>query len=149
MAGEDEVVVKIEPEVEAGETKDVVVKAGEGDAKIKDPAVNDLVTQYKELEAESERRKVAQQEANKRAAESAAEAARARQEAAAAKAAATDSNLDAITTALTAAQSEIEAAKRDIDKRAKAAMAERDQLRQLLLVVVPAAAMKLSGNCYN
>lgn len=110
MAGEDEVVVKIEPEV-SGETKDVVVKA---DITVKDPAVNDLVTQYKELEAESERRKVAQQDANKRAAESAAEAARARQEAAAAKAAATDSNLDAVSTALTAAQNEIEAAKRDI-----------------------------------
>lgn len=117
MAGEEdaEVVVKIEPEAPVvDQSKDAVVKAGEGDAKVKDPAVADLVTQYKELEAESERRKVAQQEANKRAADSAAEAARARQEAAAAKAQATDSNLDAISTALSSAQADIESAKRDI-----------------------------------
>lgn len=114
MADEDaEVVVKIEPEVAADQNKDAVVKAGEADTKVKDP-VADLTNQYEALKVETEQRKVAQQEANKRAADSAAEASRARQEAAAAKAAATDSNLDAISTALSSAQADIESAKRDI-----------------------------------
>lgn len=114
MAGEEaaqlelpEVVVKLEPEAAAA--PDVVVKT-EG----KDPAVADLVNQYKELEAESEKRRVAKEEAEGRARAAQRDADAARQEAATARTAATSSQLDTITTALSSAQSEAEAAKRDI-----------------------------------
>ena len=114
MAGEEatqlelpEVVVKIEPETQAA--PEVVVKA-----EIKDPAVKDLVEQYKELEANSEKQRIAKEEAQARATAAQNEAAAARREAEVAKAAAVSSNLDTITTALSSAQAEAEAAKRDI-----------------------------------
>ena len=110
MAGEDEVagpdvVVKIDAEP-AVQKPDIVVS--------KDPAVADLVSQYKELEAESERRKTEKDEANLRAAEARTEADHARREAAEARTSAVSSQLDTITTALSSAQSEVESAKKDI-----------------------------------
>ena len=101
---EPEVVVKVDPEVET-KTEDIVVK---------DPAVADLVTQYKALEAQAEAQRVAKEEALRRAQASAAEAAQARQEAVAARSQVASSNLDTVTTALASANAEAEAAKRDI-----------------------------------
>lgn len=113
MAGEEaaqlelpEVVVKLEPDAAAA--PEVVVKT-----EVKDPAVNDLVNQYKELEAESEKRRVAKEDAEKRASAAVQDAAAARQEAATARTAATSSQLDTITTALSSAQAEVESAKKE------------------------------------
>lgn len=103
-----EVVVKLEPEV-----THVLESAVKVDA-VKDPAVAELVSQYKELEAKSEEHRAAKEEAQSRAAAAQNEAALARKEAQAARAAATSSNMDTITTALSSAQAETEAAKRDI-----------------------------------
>ncbi len=96
-----EVVVKLEPEVVAK-------------TEVKDLAVKDLVDQYKELEAKSEEQRVAKEAAQARATAAQQEATQARREADAAKTAAASSNLDTITTALSSAQSDAEAAKRDI-----------------------------------
>lgn len=95
---EPEVVIKVEPEAEI----------------IKDPAVNDLVTQYKELEARSEAQRVAKEDAQKRARVAQDEAAQARREADTARSQVASSNLDTVTTALASANTEAEAAKRDI-----------------------------------
>ena len=111
MAGEAEqlelpdVVVKVEPET----TPEIVVKT----ETVRDPAVKDLVEQYKELEAKAEEHKAAKEAAQQRATVAQNEAASARREAEQARAQATSSNLDTITTALSSAQAEAEAAKRD------------------------------------
>lgn len=111
MAGEDtetaepEVIITIEDETHGA---DAAVKT-----EIKDPAVNDLVEQYKRLEARDAANQQAKDAAERRAADSAQDAARARQEADAARTAVTASNLDTITTALNAATAEIDAAERD------------------------------------
>jgi hypothetical protein len=113
MAGEaeqlelPEVVVKVEPDAQAA--PEVIVKT-----EIKDPAVKDLVDQYKELEAKSEEQRIAKEAAQTRASAAQRDAEQARHEADIARAAVASSNLDTITTALSSAQAEAEAAKRDI-----------------------------------
>lgn len=105
MAADEEVVIKIDQEADPDP---VVVKT---DA---DPALSDLVSQYKELEKRDGEREREKNDAIRRAADAAADAARARSEAAEARKAASGSHLDAVNTALENAKSEVEAAKRDI-----------------------------------
>lgn len=115
MAGEEaqqlelpEVVVKVDAETPP--VADVVVTP-----EVKDPAIHDLVEQYKDLEAKSKASEAAREAAAQRALAAQQEADAARRDAAAARAAATSSNLDTITTSLTAAQEAAEAAQRDIE----------------------------------
>lgn len=117
MAGEDvqtleqpDVVVTVD--ADHPPAPDVVVKT---DGEAKDPAIQDLIDQHKELEAKSKASDEAKREAEQRAAAARQEAEQARRDAAAARAAATSSNLDTITTSLTAAQEAAEAAQRDIE----------------------------------
>lgn len=100
-----DVVVKVE--AEASPAPDVTVKT-DGD-----PAVKDLVEQYKALEAKSAASDKEKAEANERAAVAQREADAAKRDAETARAAATSSNLDTITQALATAQALADAAKRD------------------------------------
>jgi hypothetical protein len=99
---EPEVIVSVEPDVVAP-----VAKVEE----VKDPAVKELVDQYKALEAKSEEREKAKEEADRRAAAAQNEAAAARREAETARAAATSSNYDTVVSALASAQATMDAAK--------------------------------------
>lgn len=105
-----DVVVQVEAETPPAE---VVVK--DDKAVVKDPAINDLVQQYKDLEAKEKASNEAKADAERRARDAQVEADNAKREAAAARQAATNSNLDTITTALTAAQEAADAAQRDIE----------------------------------
>lgn len=116
MAGEEaqELEIKIIPEeesnVEAAQKADEKVVAKEEPkvaTEVKDPALQDLMSQYKELE---EREKAAA----RRASQAEQEAARHRTAAEDAKKQVANSQLDTITTALNAAKSDAEQAKRDI-----------------------------------
>lgn len=115
-AAEQEISIQIIPDevanVEAATTE---VKKTEDTTKVevKDPAVQDLMQQYKELEARAAKIEQGKLEAER-------EAAKHRKEAEAANKRATSSHLDTITTALSAAQEEAERAKQDI-RIAKAA----------------------------
>jgi len=102
---EQEVIIKIEQEVEPAP---VVV------AEDKDPALKDLVAQYKELERKEAESRAARDEAAQRAAKSEADATRARHEAQTARQQVTTSNLETVTAAIQNANAEVAAAKRDI-----------------------------------
>ncbi len=114
MADDDiqELEIKILPEeevnAEAAQAADEkAVKKAEVSTEVKDPAVQDLMAQYKELEgrqAESERRRAAAEQ----------EAARHRTEAETAKKQVATSQIDTVTTAMNAAKADAEQAKRDI-----------------------------------
>lgn len=111
MSDEQEISITIIPDEAAnlaGATSQVVVKtADENKVEVKDPAVQDLMQQYKALEeraAELERRKTKAED----------DAARSRKEAETANKRATSSHLDTITTALSAAQEDAERAKQDM-----------------------------------
>src|SRR5262245_2408483 len=111
MAGEEATQVETQPDVvvtvEAeAQASDVVVQQ---QAEVKDPAINDLVEQYKALEETSKANEEARRAADAARLQAQYEADQAKREAAAAKAAATSSNLDTITTSLTAAQEAAEA----------------------------------------
>ncbi len=119
MADEVELEVKIIPDEEANEQSAKTADeksakiAADITAEIKDPAVQELMAQYKELEGrqeETERRRVAAEN----------EAARHRTDAESAKKQVTASHLDTVTTAMNAAKADAEQAKRDI-RAAKAA----------------------------
>jgi hypothetical protein len=115
MTIDDEISINIIPdEVANVEGAAEVVKTEAPKIEVKaDPAVQDLMAQYKDLEtraAEQERRRI----------EAEREAARHKREAESANKRATSSHLDTITTALSAAQEDAERAKRDI-RVAKAA----------------------------
>ena len=115
MADDDiqELEIKIIPDedanAEAAQAADekVIAKKAEVSTEVKDPAVQDLMAQYKELEgrqAESDRRRIEAEQ----------EAARHRTEAEVAKKQVASSQVDTVTTALNAAKSDAEQAKRDI-----------------------------------
>ncbi len=110
-----EIEIKIIPDeeanVDAAQKADekVVAKTEEGkvQTEVKDPAVQDLMEQYKTLEAR-------EAEANQRAAENARRAEAAERKAETAQKQVANSQLDTITTALNAAKADAEQAKRDI-----------------------------------
>ncbi|MGB4781060.1 hypothetical protein, partial [Candidatus Methylomirabilis sp.] len=115
MADDDiqELEIKIIPDeeanAEAAQAADekVIAKKAEISTEVKDPAVQDLMAQYKELEgrqAETERRRIDAEQ----------EAARHRTEAETAKKQVASSQVDTVTTALNAAKADAEQAKRDI-----------------------------------
>jgi hypothetical protein len=115
MADDGEISINIIPdEVANVQDATTVVKKDEPKVEVKvDPAVQDLMAQYKELEtraAEQDRRRVKAEQ----------DAAQARKEAETANKRAQTSHLDTITTALGAAQEDAEQAKKDI-RVAKAA----------------------------
>src|SRR5258705_8039919 len=108
-----ELEIKIIPDedanAEAAQAADekIIAKKDEVSAEVKDPAVQDLMAQYKELEtrqAETERRRVAAEQ----------EATRHRTEAETAKKQVATSQIDTVTTAMNAAKADAEQAKRDI-----------------------------------
>lgn len=121
MADETELEIKILPDedvnAEAAQAADekAAAKAGEQKiaAKVDDPAVQELMSQYKDLEAR-------EQAANQRASQAEQEAAQARDEAQRATKQASTSQLDTVSTALAAAKSDADSAKKDI-KAAKEA----------------------------
>ncbi len=113
MADEVELEVKIIPDEEANQQSAVIADeksakiAAEVSTEVKDPAVQELMAQYKELEGrqeETERRRIAAET----------EAAKHRTEAETAKKQVTASHLDTVTTAMNAAKADAEQAKRDI-----------------------------------
>lgn len=111
MADEAELEIKIIPDEEAN--VEAAVKAEEkviekkAEVEVKDPAVQDLMAQYKELEGR-------QAEVDRRAEEATRRAAAAETEAANAKKQVANSHLDTVTTAMNAAKADAEQAKRDI-----------------------------------
>lgn len=116
MADEtQELEIKIIPDeeanVEVAKAQDEKVVAKESEAKaqveVKDPAIQELMGQYKDLEAR-------EAEANRRAADAEREAARHRTEAETAKKQVANSQLDTVTTALNAAKADAEQAKKDL-----------------------------------
>lgn len=115
MADEtQELEIKIIPDEEANaeaaqaaDEKAVAKTEEKAKVEVKDPALQELVDQYKEATAREEA-------ANRRAAQAEQEAARHRAEAEASKKQVANSQLDTVTTALNAAKADAEQAKRDI-----------------------------------
>ena len=81
--------------------------AGKIEAKVDDPAVQELMSQYKELEAR-------EQSASQRASQAEQDAAQARKEAERAHKQASTSQLDTVNTAIAAIKSDVDTAKRDL-----------------------------------
>lgn len=112
MADEAELEIKIIPDeeanVEAAQAADEkVIKKDEISTEVKDPAMQELMAQYKDLEGR-------EAEKDKRLAEAEREKERLRGEAEGAKKQVANSHLDTVTTALNSAKSDAEQAKRDI-----------------------------------
>jgi hypothetical protein len=112
MADEAELEIKIIPDeeanVEAAQAADEkVTKKAEITTEVKDPAMQELMAQYKDLEGR-------EAEKDRRLAEAEREKERLRVEAEGAKKQVANSHLDTVTTALNSAKSDAEQAKRDI-----------------------------------
>jgi len=109
-AAEPEIAITIIPDetanVEAA-TGEVAKKADVAKVEVKDPALEDLMAQYKDLEKRAQDQEQRRRDAERQAAEHKAEAD-------ASKKRETSSRLDTITTALSAAQEDAERAKSDI-----------------------------------
>ncbi len=114
MAGEDiELEIKILPDEEANveaavaAEEKVAAKTAEVVTKVEDPAVQDLMAQYKDMEAR-------EADKDRRLAASEREKAQLRAEAETAKKQVANSHVDVVTTALNSAKADAEQAKRDI-----------------------------------
>src|SRR5277367_1401694 len=108
MADEAELKITIIPDEEANVANAEVKKEDTVKTEVKDPAMLELMSQYKELETNSAKK---EQEATARIQAAEREAARHRDEADSAKKQQTSSHLDTITTAISASEQDVDGAK--------------------------------------
>jgi hypothetical protein len=128
MADEEEIVISLE---------------GEADSGTEDAAVNDLASQFKELQGRLESESQARAAAERRAADEQRVAAQARQEATAARGEATDHQYETVSTGLAAAQAEATAAEADYAAAMEAGDFARAAKAQRRMASAEAKAVRL------
>src|SRR6185369_3179231 len=114
MSDDTEIAITIIPDDQANVETATAVEVNKGDTvkvEAKDPALQDLMSQYKELEAKSAEADRRAKEAESRRIEAEREAARHREDAETSRKREKSSQLDTVTTAISASEQDVESAK--------------------------------------